>query len=302
MRTSSWFVRSLFGLAWLLFAGAAWPGANPADAGALRAQFERISQQGAGKIFDRPIYLQSNEASGQLQGDVYASIDHPFADLPDALDQPAQWCQILILHLNVKYCRAAPAGGKPALDVGLGRKFDQPLSDVYWVRFDFAVVARSADFLSVSLHAPSGPLGTKEFRITLQAAALDAARSVLHMSYSYGFGLSAKLAMQAYLSTIGSDKVGFSVTGNEGGHPQYVGGVRGVLERNTIRYYLAIDTYLATLDAPPASRFEQRMKRWFDDTERYPEQLHEVDWTAYHAMKLHERKRQQDELPPADAG
>jgi hypothetical protein len=97
------------------------------------------------------------------------------------------------------------------------------------------------------------------------------------------------MAMKTYLATVGSDKVGFTTVGGASGDPQYVGGVRGLLERNTMRYYLAIDAYLATLDKP----LDQRLARWFDATEQYPRQLHEVDRNAYLQMKAQEVQRQQ---------
>jgi len=66
-----------------------------------------------------------------------------------------------------------------------------------------------------------------------------------------------------------------------------------VVERNTMRYYLAIDAYLGALSAPPAQQFEQRLESWFASTEQYPRQLHEVDRAAYLDMKRREYLRQQ---------
>jgi len=43
-------------------------------------------------------------------------------------------------------------------------------------------------------------------------------------------------AMQAYLATIGSAKVGFTILDRRDGKPVYQGGVLGLLERNTMRY------------------------------------------------------------------
>ena len=117
----------------------------------------------------------------------------------------------------------------------------------------------------------------------MEAAPLDATHTMLHMSYAYGFGFTARVAMNAYLSTAGSDKVGFSVAGkDDDGKPTYVGGVRGLVERNTMRYYLAIDDYVA---APAPAQLEQRLNTWFDATERYPRQLHELEKSDYLAMK-----------------
>jgi len=97
------------------------------------------------------------------------------------------------------------------------------------------------------------------------------------------------VAMNTYLSTVGAQKVGFSVTGKDAdGKPEYVGGVRGLVERNTMRYYLAIDDFVA---APAQSQLEQRLSTWFDATDRYPRQLHEMEKADYLAMKRVEAKR-----------
>jgi hypothetical protein len=116
----------------------------------------------------------------------------------------------------------------------------------------------------------------------------------MHLTYSYTYGLAGKLAMQAYLATIGSDKVGFTVIGKEAdGAPEYIGGVRGVVERNTMRYYLAIDSYLGAVTAPPRHRLEKRLQSWFAATEQYPRQLHELGKADYLDMKRSEYLRQQ---------
>lgn len=39
----------------------------------------------------------------------------------------------------------------------------------------------------------------------------------MHLSYSYGYGMAGRMAMQAYLATAGADKVGFSLVRQEGG-------------------------------------------------------------------------------------
>lgn len=102
------------------------------------------------------------------------------------------------------------------------------------------------------------------------------------------------VAMQTYLATIGRDKVGFTVVGKQAdGQPEYIGGVRGVVERNTMRYYLAIDTFLGTARAAPAARFEKSLQAWFTAVERYPRQLHEMDRDEYLDMKRAEYLRQQ---------
>ena len=116
----------------------------------------------------------------------------------------------------------------------------------------------------------------------------------MHLRYSYTYGSAARAAMRMYVATTGRGKVGFTVTGDPSDTPpQFIGGVRGASERNAMRYYLAIDAYLGTLPAPAPERLERSLERWFDATERFPRQLHEVDRDAYLEMKRSEYHRQQ---------
>ena len=60
-----------------------------------------------------------------------------------------------------------------------------------------------------------------------------------------------------------------------------------MLERNTMRYYLAIDTYLGAMNEPASKRLNQ----WFSATEQYPQQLQELTRNAYLNMKQAELRR-----------
>jgi len=269
----------------LAVALAAMGAAHAQDAAALHAKFDTLQDKLAHNAYGRPLVLQSTQTSDRLEGEVYARVDQPYPVVQKALQGTDNWCGILILHLNVKMCHAQPAG----LDMALGRKYDQPVDDAYKLHFDYKPAANGPDYLKTELTSGDGPLGTKDYRIAVEVAPLDATHTMLHMSYAYGFGWTAKVAMNAYLSTAGSDKVGFSVSGKDAdGKPEYVGGVRGLVERNTMRYYLAIDDYVA---APAPSQLEQRLNTWFDATERYPRQLHELDKNDYLVMKRDEARR-----------
>jgi hypothetical protein len=88
--------------------------------------------------------------------------------------------------------------------------------------------------------------------------------------------------------------VGFSVVARRpDGRPVYVGGLRGMVERNTMRYYLAVEAYLGASDVPAPERPEKRLRDWFAATERYALQLHEMERDDYLEMKRRELKRQQ---------
>ena len=263
------------------------------DASALRARYTALQDKFANNQFGRPLVLESTQTSGDLKGDVYAVVDYPFTTVQQALQSPEHWCDILILHLNVKRCKTS--GGTPKmLNLNVGRKFDQPIEDAYQLDFAFRVSASKADYLQVQLSAEEGPLSTKNYRIVVEAVPIDAKRSVIHMSYAYGYGFAARLAMQTYLATLGSAKVGFTVLDKKpDGKPVYQTGVLGLLERNTMRYYLAIDAYLSAYNLPAAEQPEKRIREWYASTERYAEQLHEMDQNEYLDMKRKEMQRQQ---------
>jgi len=180
------------------------------------------------------------------------------------------------------------------LSTAIGRNFDQPLSSAHRVEFTFRLAASRPDYVDVELKARKGPLGTANYRISLEAVGLENERAFVHLRYSYSYGSVGRLATKAYLATSGSDKVGFTVIGDSNDpKPKFIGGVRGAIERNTMRYYLAIDAYLGALATPVPARFEQSLERWFSATELYPRQLREIDRDTYFAMKRSEYQRQQ---------
>jgi hypothetical protein len=283
----------ILGAACLALSAALLPAAASAqDAATLRARHSALQAKFANNQFGRPLVLESVETAGDLKGDVYVVVDHPFPMVQQALQSADHWCDILILHLNVKRCRASGAAAK-TINLSVGRKFDQPIEDAYHLDFAYRVVAATNDYLQVLLTADEGPMSTKNYRIQVEAVPVDAKRSVVHMSYAYGYGFAAKIAMQTYLSTLGSAKVGFTILDRKDGKPVYQAGVLGLLERNTMRYYLAIDAYLSAYSLPAGEQFEKRIREWYASTERYAAQLHEMEQNEYLDMKRKEMRRQQ---------
>ncbi|MEP6873498.1 MAG: hypothetical protein ABI887_03970 [Burkholderiales bacterium] len=268
--------------------------AHAQDATALRAVHATLTDKLANSPFRRPLVLESVQSSDDLKGEVYAVVDQPFSVVAPALQGTTHWCDLLILHLNVKHCSASGTPPGEVLSLIVGRKFDQPLEDGYKVAFAYSMPAASADYLRVQMAAETGPMSTRNYRLALEAVPLDSRSSFIHMSYSYAYGTAARLAMQAYLATAGRDKIGFSITGKAAdGQPIRIDGVRGVVERNTMRYYLAIEAHLGATSTPPGEQAEKRARDWFAATERYPAQLHEMERDEYLAMKRHEVQRQQ---------
>jgi hypothetical protein len=292
-RTLAWLPFSALLLA-LLSAGSA--NAESTDsATSLRERHAQLAVQMENSAFKRPVILQSSETGNQLQGSIDAVVAQPFTLTREQLQRPAALCEILMLQINTKQC--AVAGN--VLDVRIGRKHDQPLEDAYRVAFIVQPQASSAEYMNLKLGADTGPFSTRDYRIQLQAIPIEGgSKTFLHLQYSYGIGLTAKLAMQSYLATLGASKVGFTRDGSTG----YIGGMRGAVERNTMRYYLAIDAYLDSLAVPVAQQRAKRLDTWFAATEQYARQLHELDRAAYLAMKQSEFRRLGVSVSTADAG
>lgn len=265
-----------------------------ADMEDLRARYAQLREQLRSNNFDRPLHIDSSQSGKALQGDVYAVLNYPFERVSTALKDPSDWCDILILPFNTRYCHATPGSGATNLSVRIGRKPDQPVEQAYRLDFALQPVAATPDYYESRLTAAQGPVGTRDYRIAISAVPLEAGGTFMHLSYSYGYNLPGRLAMQAYLATAGSGKAGFTVTGRDGnGQPTYIGGLRGAIERTAMRYYLAVDAHLASLGFPREQRLEKRIEAWFDATERYPRQLHEMDRATYVAIKRSDSERQQ---------
>lgn len=270
------------------------PKMSPGSAVSLRAKYTELDTLLRNNQFHRELYLHSTQSSGNLKGEIYAVVDYPLTTVNVALNNPAHWCDVLILHINIKYCHASNNKIGTVLTINLGRNYTQPLADTYRVEFNYHGAITTPDYFAVELNAKDGPLNTHDYHIWIEATSLKDGRTFLHFTYTYAFGLTGRLAMQSYLATIGRNKVGFTLTGKQpNGQPIYIQGVRGIVERNTMRYYLAIDAYLAALTAPPGDQLKKRLQHWYNATDQYVRQLHEVERNDYLEMKHNEYQRQQ---------
>ena len=260
---------------------------------ALLSKYPAMSAKLQKNQFAAPIYLESFESRGTQQVDMYGIFNYPFDTVRGALQSPANWCDITSLHINIKACTVKRSADHWLLTIYSGRKYYQPPSDAYPLKLIYRVAAQQPDYLDITLAAGEGPLGTKDHRIRLEAVPLDRERTFVHFSYAYTHGALANLAIKTYFATLARDKLGFSTIAGQSGAPvAFIGGVRGAVERNTVRYYLALETYMDTLKFPEGQRFEQRLIRWYDLTARYPRQLKEVEKSEYLANKRREHLNQ----------
>ncbi len=264
----------------------------------LRERFQRFAPSLSKTPLGRPMTLESSDDAGALQATLYVLLDQPFARAREVFKSTSQWCGILMLHPYTRHCAVDMTSGSagpatPVIRVAMSRTHEQPLAAADRLSFTYQVRTDTADALDVRLSADIGPYGTHDYRMALFAIPVeDGRKTFLQLHYGYSYGMAARLAFQAYLATFGRNKVGFSTTGKGSGDAlSYIGGTRGLIERNTMRYYLGIEAYLASLSLPPAQQLDQRLIDWFNASEHYARQLHEVDRATYLAMKRSEYQR-----------
>lgn len=256
----------------------------------LFAVYEEMEEYlAANNPYGIPIHVESEEKEDRIVGRVFGLLDNDIQTLVEVFQNPAHWGEIVTLHLNVKCFTLERNHGKREVTFYIGRKYYEPPEGTHRLRLEYRVEAVTRDYLKVCLTGGRGPFGTRNYLLSLEAIPVGENRSFICFTYSYGFGAIAKAAISGYLRTLGRNKIGFTIVGiSKEGSPIYTRGMRSIIERNAMRYYLAIKAYLDTLHTPERDRFEKRLNLWFDLTERYHAQLYEYDREYYLACKKRE--------------
>jgi hypothetical protein len=265
---------------------------------ALVAKYHQLKDQLAHSVFGSPILLNSTTADNLARGEVYALLEAPFAALSETLSQPAQWCELAILHINIKTCLYRA----DQVQFFVGRKHYQTPDEAFALQYHFAQLANDNTYLNIKLNAPDGPLGTSDYLINLEAIPIDAQHSFIRFEYRYRFGFMANIAMQTYLNTLGRNKVGFTIIGTDkNADPIFIKGLQGVIERNVMRYIFAIQSVLEARKSAVEYRHTAQLVRWYAHIQEHPKQLVELAREEYMHNKQRERSNQlemQKALPP----
>lgn len=260
----------------------------------LLDRYEQLETELEENGYGIPVYILSNGENSTMQGEIYGIIDHPYQTVRASLTSSRNWCDIVPLHLNIKACTYKHLNGSDRLTFYTGRKFYEKADDVYKIAYIFTLTKDSEEFFQANLTAEKGPMGTSQYNIQAKAIPLTNSKTFIHFSYSYKYNLLTEIGMNTYLATLGSDKVGFSIIEeDEDGQPIYIDGILGIIERNSVRYYFSIKSYLDTLTVNSIDRFEARLNKWFDLTEDFKRQLYELDRKDYLEYKRLELKDQQ---------
>jgi len=267
--------------------------AQSAGSGDLAARYRAIEARLSRGPSAASFIIDTHGDRGGARGDVFWILDHGFEALSRALGVASSWCDVAPLHLNVKSCTYREAQGRSLLTLYSGRKYYERPEDAHVLTYEFRLAEAGADYFRVELTANEGPFDTRGYELEFEAMPLGSGATFVRLGYAYRYGLGARMVMAGYFATLGSGKVGFSVVDTDSqGNPIYVGGIDGLIERNSVRYQLAIQAYLDTLGLPEGQRFERRIARWFDLTERHRLQLFELEQQEYLRNKRRERSDQ----------
>jgi hypothetical protein len=240
-----------------------------------------------------PLSLESSDQDGTIHVDVYGIFDHPFSTVLNLLKVPANWCDIASLHPNVRACTYHALPNEWQLTFYIGRKAHQSPEDAHQYTYHYRNMAERQGYLDIVLNADEGPFGTKDHRMRFEALPLPSGRTFVHVSYAYRSALPTRLVGNIYFATFGRGKSGFTVTGTDSsGSIVYIGGQRGAMERNVVRYYLAIQSFMDTLHHPEENRFSMRISQWYDLTSRFRKQLYEMEKKDYIIVKTEDHKKQ----------
>lgn len=259
----------------------------------LHDTYQRNRSKLEANNFGLPLVVESFELDDRVHVDVYGIFTQPFSTIVNELKLPANWCDIVVLHPNLKACTCSESAGAWLLTFYLGNKEYQHPEDARQVMYRYRNVVQQEGYLDITLRADEGPFGTKDHRMRFEALPLAGRKTFVHVSYTYSDSLALRLATKVYFATIGRDKVGFTVTGTErNGTSVYIGGPRGAVERSAVRYYFAIQSFMNTLHYSEETRFRIRTSEWYDLTTRYKKQLFDLEKKDYVASKIAEHKHQ----------
>jgi hypothetical protein len=256
-------------------------------------KYQKIEKELEKSSLTIPFYLESSVSKNASQVDIYGTMRYPFDIVENELQLPTHWCDIVSLHSNVRACTSKKVNDTWLLTLYNVKKFKDPLKDAYPMNFEYRIIAQQPGFFAISLAAPEGPFSTKDHRFGLEAIPLDGDRTFIHLRYSCSYSGLGYFLMKSYYSLFGGGRIGFSIIGaDNNGNPVYVGGLRGAVEGNVLRYYLTILAYMDSLEIPVEQRFEKRMSQWYDLTARYKRQLFEMEKEAYFTYKKQDQESQ----------
>lgn len=140
----------LFAAALLFSAGSAAAVEKPGqNEDILLGTYLRNKDRLARSSFGVPLFLESVERDDKVHADVYGIFEYPFSSVVNVLKTPANWCDILSLHPNVKACAYRELPDAWLLTFYIGRKVYQPPEATRQVVCQYRNVAQQQGYLDI---------------------------------------------------------------------------------------------------------------------------------------------------------
>lgn len=240
-----------------------------------------------------PFYPESSVSNNASHVDICGTIEYPFNVVKNELQSPANWCDILLLHTNVRACTYKKMNDTWLLTIYNVNKSSDPLKDADQLEFEYHPSVQQPGYFDFALAARVGPFSSKDIRFGLEAIPLDKGRTFIHLRYSISYSSLGYFVMKSYFSIFDHGRVGFSIIGADSeGNPVYVSGLRSKIERDVVLHYLSIPAYMNTLNVPAKQRFDKRIRQWYDLTSQYKRQFFEIEKEGYLFSKKQDRESQ----------
>ncbi len=266
--------------------------ADAAAVAALAARHHALAGVLAASSFGLPLVVRSRDEGSLAEGEIVGVVPHPFSAFAAAFAEPRAFCDVAALHPNVKGCTHAFADGADRVTLYAGRKHYEPVGRAYAQEFVASGRTVGDGYLRLVLRAPAGPLDTRDYVFALEAMPAGDA-TFIAVRYAYRPSFASRTVTAGYLATAGSGKTGFSIDDQAAGGGR-ARGVRGVVERNAMRHYLALIAVLDTRAVEAPARAAARLDRYYTLTDGFAAQLRELDRAEYLAIKTREFAEQRE--------
>lgn len=255
----------------------------------MREHYRELTENVATNPFRAPLSVASTETAERVTAEVFGVFDAPFAEVARAIAEPARVCDFISLNIFIKACTWKAANAPTEMTWFMGRKdYATPDADSV-VSYSYNIDARTSEAVQVTLRAPEAMMGVTDSSIVFNALSIDG-RTLIHVQAGYTPSLQSRMAIGTYLATFGRNKIGFTTQPGADGRAVPVKGAQALIERNTMRYFLALQAYLDTRALPVEQHESASIARWFELTERYHDVLYEIPREQYIENKTRERE------------
>jgi len=280
----------------LLLIGALAPAparANDGDeAEVLVQQYLAASRQSPGLAKGLPIHLVTRQDKHQLTVKLVGLMPYGFSEVASVLAQPDSYCEFLPLMFNVKTCVVSERSPQTRIRYYVaGKHYNPPLTS-FRINSRYRLVHYGGDFLGVNLESDEDSFGSSQYRVELRAVPFNG-QTLISVNSLYAPGRLTRMATYTYINVFARDKPGFTMVKPAGAdRPLPITGFPAIIERSSVRAYLALKSMMVNRHLRPDQQYEARLRTWYDLNVPYNKQLYELERSQYLDIKRRERANQ----------